>query len=87
MRESLPYLLTMAQGRNEMREKKTKWNHRHVFIAYIKKVPSYFFHIFENDWIASGMAVTTFVVHKRRKITIERQLVRVFLPVKGEGGG
>jgi hypothetical protein len=33
------------------------------------------------------MAVTTFVVHKRRKITIERQLVRVFLPVKGEGGG
>ncbi len=30
--------------------------------------------------------MTIFVLHKRRKIRIGRQLVRVFFPVKGEGG-
>ena len=35
--------------------------------------------LLEKNWVANGMAVTTFVLHKRRKIKLERQLVRVFL--------
>ena len=71
-----------------MKEKKTEFGITVMILSHtLMKGAVILFSYLETDWVASGMAMTIFVVHKRRKITIERQLVRVFFPVKGEVGG